>query len=339
MRTMKKMLAGAVALTMALTMNVAVFAQETPTIYEDEGTVTITKKYVDLNGGTSPAETFDFNVKSSLVTDGEATEAPALTVGEATFSEGGAAQEGEEGGTASINITLPQYSRVGVYEYTLEEVAGDTAGVEYDETDVVIKVTVIRQNGKLVRVVSVHENTATGAKIDAEGSELSAFTNTYKAGTLSISKDVTGNLGDTEKYFAFKVTLNAPSTDETVSSEIGVGETSYETNPTSITVGTETTFYLRDDETLNLTNIPYGVTYSVTEVADPEYTTTVNGTTGNSVTNQTVDEATETVAFVNSKTGEVDTGITTDNLPYFLIAAGVVAGAAVLVTRRRRFDD
>ena len=337
MRTMKKMLAGAVALTMALTMNVAVFAQGTPeTTYTDESSVTISKKYVATNGGTSPAETFNFDVTSSQVADGEATSVPALTVGDATFSEGGATQEG---GTASIQITLPKYERVGVYEYTLEEVAGDTAGVEYDETDVVIKVTVIKQNGALVRVVSVHENTASGAKIDAEGSQLSAFTNTYKAGTLAISKDVTGNLGDTEKYFEFKVTLNAPSTGETVSSEIGVGKTSYESNPTSITVGTETTFYLKSGETLNLTNIPYGVTYTVTETADSEYTTTVNGTASNSVTNQEVDTATETVAFVNNKTGEIDTGISTDSLPYFLIAAGVAAGAAVLVTRRRRFDD
>ena len=44
MRTMKKMLAGAVALTMALTMNVAVFAQGTPgKVTEGTTKTTITK--------------------------------------------------------------------------------------------------------------------------------------------------------------------------------------------------------------------------------------------------------------------------------------------------------
>ena len=334
MRTMKKMLAGAVALTMALTMNVAVFAQETPT-YTDERSVTITKKYVALNGGTSPAETFDFNVTSSQVTDGEATSAPALTVGDATFSDGEATQEG---GTASIQITLPEYSRVGVYEYTLEEVAGDTAGVEYDESDVVIKVTVINQGGKLVRVVSVHENTVGGEKIDVDGQEKPAFTNTYKAGTLSVSKTVRGNLGDTEQYFAFTVTLSGEN-DGTIG--VNNNELTYESNPASITVGAPTTFYLKSGETLNLTNIPYDMTYTVEETVDSEdgYTTTVNGEDGTKVENQKVDSATETVAFVNNKDTSIDTGISTDSLPYFLIAAGVVAGAAVLVTRRRRFDD
>ena len=51
----------------------------TTVTYTDQDTVTIKKEYTLIGAGTSPAETFTLaQVGKGKVTDGEATEAPAL---------------------------------------------------------------------------------------------------------------------------------------------------------------------------------------------------------------------------------------------------------------------
>ena len=324
MKTVKKLMACLLAAAMMIGMSVPTFAADT---------VTITKEY-NATDGTAPAENFEFTITNESVTDaadGITTgHMPAPTVSEASFTEGAGNR------TADITVTLPEYKSVGIYTYKISETSANTAGVTYDTTPVYLKVTVTRdeQTGALKCDTAFRKGSTTADKLEGNA----AFSNKYEAGTLSIHKDVTGNLGDTSKYFEFKVTLEAPE-GKTVNSTIGVGQTSYASNPTSITIGEETTFYLHDGETFSLSNIPYGVTYTVTETKAEGYTTTVNNTEGNEVTNE-VDEATETVNFVNDKNGEIDTGISLDSLPYILVFAGVAVAAVVMVVfRKRRYDD
>ena len=134
------------------------------------------------------------------VTDGDAETAPALeSISAASYGAGGATAEGAK---SDITITLPEYDRVGVYEYTLAEVAGTSAGVVYDENSIKLKVTVIQQGDELIRIPAVYGSA--NRKL-SEGD--AAFTNEYQAGTLEISKEVKGNLGDRQKYFKFTVSL------------------------------------------------------------------------------------------------------------------------------------
>lgn len=142
-------------------------------------------------------------------------------------------------------------------------------------------------------------------------------------------------MGNKGKYFKFTVTLKAPENKE-VKSAIGVGSTSYPSNPKSITVDTATDFYLKNGETLSFTNVPYGVTYTVTE-ANEGYTTTVNGTDGTTA-NGTIGGKTTNVAYINTKNGEVDTGVVLNNMPYILVLAVLAAGVAVFIIRKRRED-
>lgn len=343
MKITNKLFATLLTLVMVLSMSITAFAQgdsgTSSTTYTDVDSVTVQKTYTAPNGGTSPAETFTFEQTAKSVTDSEVSQSdiPNLpSISSAVYAVGEATKDGTGTGAKNITITLPTYSRVGVYTYTIAESAGSTAGVVYDQEPITLKVTVIQQGDELVRVVAVYKGDKKIGGEDGDGTP--AFENTYNASTLKISKTVTGSLGDRNKYFEFTVTLNVPQ-GKTVNSTIGVGTTSNVDNPDSITIGVPATFYLHHGETLNLSNVPYGVTYTVTETQDSNYTTTVNDNSGNTLSNQTVDSAEKTVAFVNSREGEIDTGITTDSLPYLLIAAGVVAGGAVLVTRRRRFDD
>ena len=330
MKRVKRIFACLLALTMMFGLSATAFADEsgeTPTPTDQE-TVTITKQYKLTNAGTtSPEETFTLvQVDNGTVRDSEAKEAPALgKITGARFEEGAATPDGTGTGTGEITVALPEYTSVGVYEYTLKEVNNKTAGVTYREDNIRLVVTVVNgSNGKL-RIAAVHTEAANGTKSDT-------FTNTYSAGTLDISKTVEGNLGDQSKYFEFKVTLNG-ETEKTYAASYAVSGGSNSSNPPSIEIGKETTFLLKHGETISIANLPYGVTYTVTETAANGYTTTKTGDSGS------INAAEQTAAFTNSKTGDVDTGVYLDNLPYILVFAGVLAIAAVFVVRRRRFED
>ena len=302
----------------------------TTTNYDDQETVTIKKAYKLVNAGTtSPAETFTLVQNKKEVLDGDAKEVPdLLAINGASFANSEATVEGK---IENITITLPIYTQVGVYQYTLNETLGTTAGVNYYSDPIILKVTVIEQNGK-VRVAAVHTESPVSTD---KAKKKDTFTNTYSAGALNVSKKVEGNMGNTDKYFKFTVTLKAPE-GKTVASTISVNETSYESNPAAIAIDTPTDFYLKDGETLSFTNVPYGVTYTVTET-NGDYSTTVNGNEGVEATG-TIERETTSAAYVNTKTGEVDTGVVLNNMPYILVLAVLAAGVAVFIIRKRRED-
>lgn len=338
MKKTKKLLACLIAAATMFTMGSTAFAEEveTPTTYTDQSKVTIKKQYNLEGQGTSPAENFKFTVAKTGVSDSAITnpdDMPEISVGDIHFDE-----NSEKTTSASVDITLPTYPSVGVYTYTITETQGNTAGVTYDVNPVVLKVTVVDENGVLKRIVSLRKGNTKLSEGD------NAFTNTYRAGTLDISKKVTGNLGDKNKYFAFDVTLNGQSGKNTAKS-FSVGKTSYEKNPETITTGEKTTFYLKHDETLDIKNLPYGLTYTVEEhdytTKGEGYKTTVNEVEGRKLENQAVEKSVESVKFVNSKNSDnIDTGINLTTLPYILVFAGVIVIAGVaFITRRRRYED
>ena len=321
---MKKFVSILLVLVLMMSLSVAAFAEGTTdqettgTTYTDHETVTVYKVYKLVGAGTSPEETFTLEQTGSRVVDGEAKSAPALgTITGAAFGSGAATAAGTKLG---ITIKLPTYTTVGVYEYTLKEVAGTTAGVTYYGNDIKLVVTVINgENGKL-RIAAVHTESA-GGKSDS-------FENTYSAGTLSITKTVTGNLGDKDKYFEFKVTLTGDAA-KTYGGSYAVTGGSNSANPSTITIGEETTFLLKHGDTISIANLPYGVTYAVTETAADGYKTTRTGDDG------TISAAAQTVAFENNKNSEnIDMGVSMDSLPYILML--VVVGAAVVVIATRK---
>ena len=317
---MKKFLAILLAAMMLLSVASVAMADE-PT-YTDVISVTIHKAYKLIGEGTSPAETFTLEqVGDGEVTDGEATTAPALdTITGAAFAEGAATADGA---TADIIIQLPSYEHVGVYEYTLREVVGATAGVTYRTADIKLVVTVVEENG-LKRIAAVHT--------ESEGTKSDTFENTYSAGKLNVTKTVTGNLGDKTKYFEFKVTLTGES-GKTCGASYAVTGGSYADNPTSIEIGEETTFYLKDGDTITIENLPYGVSYTVTETEAEGYTTTQTDDTG------TISAAAQTADFINNKTGEIDTGVVLDTLPYVLVLAVVGAAVIAMIAKKRNAED
>ncbi len=318
---MKKFVAILLTLMLVLGIGAAVADEAPATPTTDKEIVTIYKSYRNVNdSGISPEETFTLKqVGNGSVKDGDATSAPALgTITGATFADYGATTAGAKLG---ITVELPSYDKVGVYEYTLQEVAGTTAGVAYYGQNIKLVVTVVNgENNNLLCIAGVHT--------ESSGDKSDTFENTYSAGTLKVSKTVAGNLGDKNKYFEFKVTLTGEN-GKTYGASYAVTGGSKDDNPKSIVIGQETTFMLKHGDTLSIANLPYNVTYTVTETADADYETTKTGDHG------TISAAEQTAAFTNTKEGSIDTGVTTENLPYVLLIGFVVlAGAALLIKRK-----
>ena len=282
----------------------------------DAETVVINKKYKLVGAGSSPEETFTLVQTGSDVLDGDAEAAPALvSITGAKFDGGAAAADGV---TMPITVNLPEYEKVGKYEYTLKEVQGKNAGVGYYDAAMKLVVTVINGQNGLERVAAVHTELTQGA------AKSDTFENTYSAGTLTVKKNVTGNLGDKNKEFDFTVTFAAPKgKDWTPAIDASKGATMVADNPMSYT------FKLKHDAMATFGNLPAGVTYTVIEAPVEGYTTTSTGENG------VIVAGTNEVTFTNNKSGDIDMGVTTENLPYVLLIGFVVlAGAALLIKRK-----
>lgn len=343
MKKTKKLLACLIAAATMFTMGSTAFAEETVNKVQIpvEGKVQFIKEYKLIGEGISPAETFNFTIENAEVTDAaesvNITNMPKPTVGSVSYTntkEDGATTGGNK---KTVDVKLPDYGSVGVYTYTIKEIAGTTAGVDYDTNSVTMKVTVV--NGETLGAFKVESVSFTknGSKL---ANDEAAFNNTYTANKLEVSKQVTGTLGDKSKYFDFTITLTGKD-EETAYDKNGytVLGSSYAENPTSIKVGETEKFKLKHGDTITIENLPKDVTYTVTETAVDKYTTTVNKKDGNKAEGTTTsDKATQ--AFVNNKGGEIDTGINLTTLPYILVFAGVIviAGAA-FITRRRKYED
>ena len=337
---MKKFLSMLLAVVLVLSLGTVAFADGETKTYTDQSTAELTKTYTLVGAGTSPEETFSFSALTcTSVSDAAAgvttTNAPVPTINTVTFDAGAAGDSTKN--VQKATITLPDYNSVGIYTYTFTETDNKTAGVTYRSDAIKLVVTVIEQNG-LIRVAGVHTEAADGEKSGE-------FTNTYSAGSLAVTKNVTGLLGDKTKEFKVTVTFTAPA-GKTVKSNITYvdGNTKYTIAPENWANGKATAnITLKDSETVTFTNIPYGVTYSVVE---DDYTTTdkydaakysLNGASATTtpVSAEELDAASESVVITNNKGADPDTGITLDSMPYVVMLVVVCAGLFVVLAKKR----
>ena len=325
----EKLLAGVLSISLAMGVSVMPAFAASGETYADMDSVVIKKNYELANEGTfSPAETFSFDIEADNVTDASdditPENMPMPTIGTVSYLRG---EAGSTTKTKEIKIDLPKYDSVGVYTYIIHEVAGHSAGVTYYGDAILLRVTVIEQDGKL-RIAAVHtedpESTGEGKKDD--------FDNLYSAGELEVHKNVEGIMGNKDKYFEFTVQLTGEE-GKTYQDSYAITGGSYDANPASIEIRpgetTEATFYLKDGDTIHIENLPYGVEYQVSETPVAGYVTTETGTEGE------VDAAVEQANFTNTKGGTVDAGVALESAPYLFTLTGA-AGVGLLLTLRRR---
>ena len=297
-----------------------------------EEAITLTKVYT-VTGSTVntlyPTETLTFTVavpQGVTNPDTEMITADALTV------SGNANQ--------SIKINLPAYDTVGIYQYVITENEGSAQGVGYTKASIALKVLVEYDYTNSCLKSTVVLSTVSDDANDADG-KVDTFTNTYDVGSLAVSKNVTGNLGDTNKYFAVSVTFTAAETVESDITYTGGKYTAAITIPGDWT-GTKTErFELKHGDTVTFANIPAGVTYTVEEA---DYTAgDVNSENGYDPAEYAFSDAgkviakadADTVTITNNKETEVNTGVSLDSAPYVVILAGAMFGMVALVSKKR----
>lgn len=172
---------------------------------------------------------------------------------------------------------------------------------------------------------------------------------------LTVSKTVTGLLGEKTKAFDFELYVrNTVNTSKatwakslngaSVATETGnLGESRYTTNVDGVQYKVYS-FTLKDNESITFKNLPAG-TYYVNEVDDSAsgYETSyvvgsaepANGRRATAVLGKTG----TSVAFTNRCDLDPDTGVLLDTLPYIVILAVVAGGVALLMLRKRRKED
>lgn len=229
------------------------------------------------------------------------------------------------------------------------------------------------------------------------GVKVNDIQNEYYAGELSITKEVTGNAGDHDKRFKVTVVFTKPSntiitsdiTYTAANAEDATGTSNFTLygqddassawkNSSNNTINSDTsttatltntvTFWIKHGETVTFKNIPYGVTYTVTETqpsddtyknkieyinntgsgtskddatsfdgislaADTVSTTELNATFSKNATGAISDIA-DTIKITNERVMSIDIGVITDNAPY--IALLVIAAAAMVIFLRRK---
>ena len=173
------------------------------------------------------------------------------------------------------------------------------------------------------------------------------WTFTKTVSDLTVTKRVTGLLGDFEKEFKFTLYVKDDVTIDyaTYAKEFGEGI------PLANLLSAETKregyngyrFILKNGQTIKFTGLPVG-TYYVQEDSYDNYTVSakINGAdttvTDRAVTAELTKEA-MTIAFTNCCDLKPDTGVLLDTLPYIVILAVVAGGVALLMLRKRRKED
>lgn len=325
-KLIKRGFAALLALTLALGMSVSAFAA-------DAGTQVAKKDYQQINPDTtSPAEDFHFTVEKVGVTDATKTDGtpltkddmPDLTIADVSYAAG---EAGSANSVKDLVVTTPAtaFPTVGVYTYKVTETPGNTAGVGYSTVgkELTLKATVYHDDDTLELKV------AYAFRVD--GDKGADIVNTYSAGSLSVGKRVVGNLGNKKQQFNFTVTFTAPE-GKTVNSTITYGDE--QITPEDFKTGNGTVqvrISLADNETMVFNNVPYGVTYDVTEDTYEGYTANYGNKTG------TINSSITFSHIDNEKKGSVDTGVILHSAPYILLLVGVGAAAvAFLILKKHR---
>lgn len=358
---MKKLISLLLALAMVLSLSMVVAAEEYTGPYHDATSITVNFSTVGTTAEW-PNEAFEFEIARDSCTD-TASDVTAQNMPLPTLDNGGKVSY-DAGGTATLGITLPvkaggetAYTSVGVYTYKITPKKGSTAGIKYHENVITLVVTVLQGDDGFLKVAAVHAETPmdpTNRPVNPENpgdapgaTKTDKITEIYTAGSLKVTKEVTGQLGDTDKEFSVDVTLVAPD-DTTVEAPIYYykdGDTTDKTSVSFSVAETEKTITitLKDTHSWTFENLPKGMTFKVKEAdysADgydkPKYNNVALAPNVDSFIGSVADGTETEVKITNNKGANVDTGVILDNAPYIVLLAVAVIGLAIVIIKKRQ---
>lgn len=392
MKRFKKIMA--ILMVTALIMSIAAISASAAGYTAINGTTTSFKKAVVVESDANiPYETFSFTIESgtaqpatsSTVAVQAGPNPNSVVIGTASFvstdnTTAGTPQDTTDTTkkyaekTVNVNFTGVTFNEPGIYRYLVKETAGTTAGMTYDNRTLSLDVYVIDNNGTLeVDEYVLHEgqgtigsNTTSGS--DGTDTKVGGFINSTTSHQIEFGKEVTGNQGSKDKYFAVKIQLTPDSTHviadnstfplimtraEKQPTPTAATNPSYtaeamaEKNNLDVLTGNQLkaghTFYLKDGQYITVQGLPDGVTYTITET--PEDYTQINGITADVTgdADEVYSDATSgtltgdiKTGFTNNKQGVIPTGVLLTIAPF---AIGILLFGALIIfiiAKRRR---
>lgn len=351
---LKKFFAGVLAAAMMLTVGAtAAFATNTTDsnsmiVADGNGVAnaTLTKKLVVAEGIAPQSMTFNFTVG-----DGQADTAKSVKAGivgngfvqpSVTFSKTGDDQY--TANTYSQDFTMDlvkllgtNFNKVGKYAYTISENDTKIPGITKDNRTLKMIITVVNKTSE-----NLDYNTGYGYYVglfNQDGSKADDFTNTYNAYNLTVEKVVKGNFADLNDPFTFNITLSKDANKDNnyAGAIVTVSDSTNPANNASWAIdGTTRTITLKHKQTATISNLPVGVTYTVTETRTDGW---VYDTKGEVETATAINADKNEVTITNEHEGTPDMGVVLDNAPYIAMLAIVAFGGVALMLNKRRRDE
>lgn len=358
-KTTRVLCASAIAMMTLLSSAAPAFAvREDPKINLDVkgNSITFDKKIYAETGENAPDVNIKYTLTSRAATDDEKKaladngydtvetgKEGVITATDTTFTKDDTLVNGNDYflRTSKIDASklLDNLEKPTVFTYTLtEEVQGDQQkdflpAAKGDTRKLNIYVGYKDPNAEATNTLSVLYATLA----DKDGKKAVGFENNYDTQAIHLTKKVTGNQGDKTKKFTFTVNIANQYSKVTAS---GV-TTNLDT--TKLTPGdnhnVSFTVDLANDETLNLTGLSKGATYTVTENKGTyDQAVTVDGKTPETTLTsaRTISDSADDVVFTNTKEGTIPTGIYLNHkLPFNIAGIAILGGAISLVAKKR----
>lgn len=216
-----------------------------------------------------------------------------------------------------------------------------------DQTEAVCPETKTTADGTVYTFKGWYTDENCTPKADFVNGTISADTTFYAkyvpaSANLTVTKTVTGKLGDTNKAFTFTITKADGTSANITDANVEISEA----DSAKVEWLRNGKFTLKDGASIIFKNLPSGE-YKVIEedYSGEKYDTSWQiGTDGevyekNSTATVTIGTTEQTVHFTNHRTLEPDLGVLLDTLPYIVILAVVAGGVALLMLRKRRKED
>lgn len=216
-----------------------------------------------------------------------------------------------------------------------------------DQTEAVCPETKTTADGTVYTFKGWYTDENCTQKADFVNGTISADTTFYAkyvpaSANLTVSKTVTGKLGDTNKAFTFTITKADGTPVNITIANIEISEA----DRAKVEWLDNGKFTLKDGASITFKNLPSDE-YKIVEedYSGEKYETSWQiGTDGvvhekNSTATVTIGTTEQTVHFTNHRTLEPDLGVLLDTLPYIVILAVVAGGVALLMLRKRRKED
>lgn len=214
-----------------------------------------------------------------------------------------------------------------------------------DQTEAVCPDTKITADGTVYTFKGWYTDENCTREADFVNGTISTDTTFYAkyvpaSANLTISKTVTGKLGDTNKAFTFTITKADGTAANITNTNIEISKA----DRAKVEWKGNGQFTLKDGASITFKNLPSGE-YKIVEddYTGEKYETSYVVGSGDPQSGReatvTMSGTNMTLAFTNHCTLFPDTGVLLDTLPYIVILAVVAGGVALLMLRKHRKED